>query len=61
MSVFDTDNQSFNSSPELLNCFENSLHTDSGLFFFVCFFFQLLSFLCILFAKNLSRDKNIRD
>ena len=37
MSVFDTDNQSFNSSPELLNCFENSLHTDSGLFFFVCF------------------------
>ena len=40
MSVFDTDNQSFNSSPELLNCFENSLHTDSGLFFFVCFFFS---------------------
>ena len=40
MSVFDTDNQSFNSSPELLNCFENSLHTDSGLFFFVFFFFS---------------------
>ena len=36
MSVFDTDNQSFNSSPELLNC----LHTDSGLFFFVFFFFS---------------------
>lgn len=59
MSVFDTDNQSFNSSPELLNCFENSLHTDSGFCFF--FFNQLLSFLCFLFAKDLSRDKNIRD
>ena len=48
MSVFDTDNESLNSSPELSNCFENSLHRDSGVYFF----FQLLLFLCFLFIHS---------
>lgn len=47
MSVFDTDNQSFNSSPELLNCFENSLHTDSG---FCFFFFKSVVVVPLLFV-----------
>lgn len=46
MSVFDTDNESLNSSPELSNCFENSLHRDSGVYFFFSVVVVPLLFVC---------------
>lgn len=56
MSVFDTDNQSFDSSPEL-SIVLRTVYIQTVAFCFC--FFQLLSFLCFLFAKDLSGDKNI--